>query len=127
MKFSEITFEEFNQDQIPVFIYFATSRSSVIAIRCAATKNYFLKEFNQLDQPSQKSEVEKLVFEIKFRELMNTLIKKNVIEEKTKIIVNILNKFTIESFLIISDKNFTSTPRSTTEINLSRISPFISK
>ncbi|MBA2369888.1 MAG: hypothetical protein H0V82_12855 [Candidatus Protochlamydia sp.] len=127
MKFSEITFEEYNREKIPVFIYFASSRGAIIANRCTATKNYFSQAYNQLDLPSQKKEVEKLVYEIKFIELMNNWIKENVVAGKTKIIVNILNKFRIESFLIIYNKSFIPKPKLITEINVSKISPFIDK
>ncbi len=117
MKFSEILLSEYDEYGIPVFIYFAYHANSIACIRCVVTKAAYVENrFDDLDIESQKRAMEKMVFEIGFKNVISHWVEKDVIGEKRKIIVNMFDQVKIESFLIFSNREFCRIPTSITQI-----------
>ncbi|MBS4163066.1 hypothetical protein PRO82_000355 [Candidatus Protochlamydia amoebophila] len=124
MKFSEILFSEYDENRIPVSIYFAAYSNSIVGIRCALTKQtYFKQGFNQLNLGIQKKEMEKVIFELSFKQAISNWIERIVIREHKNIIINILDRVKIEAFLLFANKKFFPLLTSTTQIKLRKF-PF---
>jgi hypothetical protein len=124
MKFSEIIFFEFDKNRISVFIYFASDSNFIVAIRCVLSKQTYRKQKAvKLTLKDQKREVEKLIFELCFKQAISKWIKEIVIREYKNIIINILDTVKIEAFLIFANKKFCPILKPATQIELRKF-PF---
>ncbi|KIC70810.1 hypothetical protein, partial [Candidatus Protochlamydia amoebophila] len=74
---------------------------------CALTKQTYIKQrFNQLNLEIQKKEMDKIIFEMGFKQAISNWIEKIVIREHKNITINILDRVKIEAFLLFVNKKF---------------------